>query len=112
MSLAELGHGDIEGNTFTPFHRRQTQLDAGQHLRPFHGREQLGIGGGISHDSALLDATPERAVEELRRALEATGGRRWLAAPGCSIPPATPPGTLAALRSAVESVPLPAEPRS
>jgi len=68
--------------------------------------------GGISHDGALLDATPERAVEELRRALEATGGRRWLAAPGCSIPPATPPGTLAALRSAVESVPLPAEPRS
>jgi uroporphyrinogen decarboxylase len=68
--------------------------------------------GGISHDGALLDPAPERALEEFRRALEATGGRRWLAAPGCSIPPATPPATLAALRSAAESAALSAEPRS
>jgi uroporphyrinogen-III decarboxylase len=68
--------------------------------------------GGISHDGALLDPAPERAVDEFRRALEATGGRRWLAAPGCSIPPATPPATLAALRSAAEGAPLSPEPRS
>jgi uroporphyrinogen decarboxylase len=68
--------------------------------------------GGITHDGALLDPAPERALEEFRRALDATGGRRWLAAPGCSIPPATPPATLTALRAAAEGAPLPAEPRS
>jgi uroporphyrinogen decarboxylase len=56
--------------------------------------------GGISHDDALTHADPERAVAEYRRALEATGGRRWLAAPGCSIPPATPAGVLKAVRAA------------
>jgi uroporphyrinogen-III decarboxylase len=67
--------------------------------------------GGISHDGALVESAPERAVDEFRRALEATGGRRWLAAPGCSIPPATPPATLAALRTAAESAALSAGPR-
>ena len=62
--------------------------------------------GGISHDGALVDPGPERALEEFRVALEATGGRRWLAAPGCSIPPATPPATLAALRAAADTAPL------
>jgi uroporphyrinogen decarboxylase len=62
--------------------------------------------GGISHDGALLDASPARALEEFRAALESTGGRRWLAGPGCSIPPATPPATLAALRAAAESAAL------
>ena len=65
--------------------------------------------GGISHDGALVDPGPERALEEFRVALEATGGRRWLAAPGCSIPPATPPATLAALRAAADTAPLSAE---
>jgi uroporphyrinogen decarboxylase len=56
--------------------------------------------GGISHDDSLTHPDPERAVAEYRRALEATGGRRWLAAPGCSIPPATPAGHLKAVRAA------------
>ncbi|HEY2956369.1 MAG TPA: uroporphyrinogen decarboxylase family protein [Candidatus Eisenbacteria bacterium] len=65
--------------------------------------------GGISHEGALLDAEPRRALEEFRRALEATGGRRWLAAPGCSIPPTTSAAVLHALRRAAENAPLPAE---
>ena len=65
--------------------------------------------GGISHERALLEPGPERALAEYRRALEATGGRRWLAAPGCSIPPGTAPAMLGALRSAAESLRLPAE---
>jgi hypothetical protein len=65
--------------------------------------------GGISHDGALLDPDPSCALEEYRRALAATGGRRWLAGPGCSIFPATPAAHLRALRAVAESTPLPAE---
>jgi len=57
--------------------------------------------GGISQDGALQAPTPEPALAELQRALEQTGGRRWLVAPGCSIPPTTPAATLRALRAAV-----------
>ena len=62
--------------------------------------------GGISQEDALRDADPERAVAEYRRALEQTGGRRWLVAPGCSIPPAVPAANLKAVRAAVESTRL------
>ncbi len=60
--------------------------------------------GGISHEGALLEDDPSTALAELRRAHEHTGGRRWLAAPGCSIFPHTPPANLRALRDAVESM--------
>lgn len=62
--------------------------------------------GGISHDEALLQSDPSHAVNEYERGLEQTGGRRWLVAPGCSIPPATPAGHLKAVRAAVESTRL------
>jgi uroporphyrinogen decarboxylase len=65
--------------------------------------------GGISHEETLLDPDPERAVGEFYHALEQTQGRRWLVAPGCAIPPATPAANLKAVRSAVESTPLPAK---
>jgi len=54
--------------------------------------------GGIAHEGALQDADPSAALAQYRRALEETGGRRWLAALGCSIPPTTPEATLTALR--------------
>lgn len=60
--------------------------------------------GGISHEAALLHHVSSGVLEELRRAHEQTGGRRWLAAPGCSIFPHTPPANLRALRDAVESM--------
>lgn len=63
--------------------------------------------GGISYGETLLHPDPEHAVVEFRRALEQTQGRRWLVAPGCAIPPATPAGNLKAVRSAVESTPPP-----
>jgi len=59
--------------------------------------------GGIGQDGALQQATPDAVLEEYRAAFERTGGRRWLVAPGCSIPPGTPAANLRALREAVES---------
>ncbi len=63
--------------------------------------------GGITHDDSLVRASSDEVVEEYRRALEQTKGRRWLAAPGCSIPPATPAAHLRAVRDAVDSTHLP-----
>jgi uroporphyrinogen decarboxylase len=62
--------------------------------------------GGITHDESLGRSGPEAAVAEYRRALEQTRGRRWLAAPGCSIPPATPAAVLRAVRDAVHATRL------
>jgi len=59
--------------------------------------------GGISQEGALQKPGAAEAVEEFRRGLEQTGGRRWLVAPGCSIPPGTPAGNLEAVRAAVHS---------
>jgi len=63
--------------------------------------------GGISHEDALQARSPDRVLEEFRRASEITGGRRWLAAPGCSIPPATPAANLKAVRAAADATRLP-----
>jgi uroporphyrinogen decarboxylase len=62
--------------------------------------------GGIGHETDLQRG-PEAAISAYRRALDATGGRRWMCAPGCSIPPQTPEATLAALRDEVEHAPAP-----
>jgi len=58
---------------------------------------------GISHEGALQDPDPQKVLAEFRRGLEQSGGRRWLVAPGCSIPPGTPRSNLSAVREAVEA---------
>ena len=67
---------------------------------------QGAVVGGIGHETELQRG-PEAAISAYRRAFEATGGRRWMFAPGCSIPPQTPEATLAALRDEVVHVPAP-----
>ena len=59
--------------------------------------------GGIGHE-AELQRGPEAAVAAFQHAYRETGGRRWMFAPGCSMPPDTPDATLAALRDAVDRV--------
>jgi uroporphyrinogen decarboxylase len=60
--------------------------------------------GGLSHEDALLERSPQATLEELRQGFTMTGGRRWLVAPGCSILPATPAANLRAVREAVEEM--------
>jgi uroporphyrinogen decarboxylase len=57
--------------------------------------------GGVSQENALQQATPDAVRAEVVRGYGQTGGRRWLVAPGCSIPPTTPPANLGAVRAAV-----------
>lgn len=57
--------------------------------------------GGISEKTALKNGSPAQVREEVALALEMTGGRHFLLAPGCSIPPETPAQNLDAIRSAL-----------
>jgi uroporphyrinogen decarboxylase len=60
--------------------------------------------GGISYEDALQDASPQRLRDEIARGMEQTAGRRWLIAPGCSMPPTTPAANLHAIRDAVDAL--------
>ncbi|MCL5074670.1 MAG: hypothetical protein M1136_03325 [Chloroflexi bacterium] len=58
--------------------------------------------GGIAEKITLKDGLPEVVKQEARQAIEQTAGRRFLLAPGCSVPTQTPEVNLWAMRRAVE----------
>jgi uroporphyrinogen decarboxylase len=66
-------------------------------------RTQKAVMGGISEKTTLPDGTPEDVAYEVRQALAQTNGVRLLLAPGCSIPPRTPPANLAAAATAARN---------
>lgn len=78
-------------------------------LREALARLPGAVMGGIAHEGALQERDPAAALAQYRRAFAETNGRRWLAAPGCSIPPTTPEGNLAALRDEAGRTPTPQE---
>jgi uroporphyrinogen decarboxylase len=57
--------------------------------------------GGLSQRSTLVYGPTSRIEEEVRSAIEDTGGRGLLIAPGCSVPPRVREANLAAVMSAV-----------
>jgi uroporphyrinogen decarboxylase len=61
------------------------------------------LAGGIGQDDELQAPTAERVLRQLEDGWTQTGGRRWIVAPGCSIPPATPHDNLRAIRDWVVS---------
>ena len=67
------------------------------------GRDIAGraVMGGLSQRSTLVYGPPPKIEEEARRAIEETGGRGLLLAPGCSVPPRVRESNLSALKSAV-----------
>jgi uroporphyrinogen decarboxylase len=56
--------------------------------------------GGIAV-ATLAEGTPERVATEVAEALAETGGKRFLLAAGCSIPPRTPEANLRAAPAAL-----------
>ncbi len=70
-------------------------------------RTARAVMGGVSEKTTLVDGTPEQVAAEVRAAIEQTGGERVLVAPGCSIPPRTPPANLAAAARAARGAPQP-----
>ena len=64
-------------------------------------RSGKAVMGGISEKTVLKTGEPEQVREEVMRAIEITGGRHFLLAPGCSIPPETPAKNLLAIRDSL-----------
>ena len=67
------------------------------------GREIAGraVMGGLSQRSTLVYGPASKIEDEVRAAIEDTGGRGLLIAPGCSVPPRVRDANLAALMDAV-----------
>jgi uroporphyrinogen decarboxylase len=63
-------------------------------------RSERAVMGGVSI-ATVVQGTPDRVAVEVRQALSETGGRRFLLAPGCSIPPQTPEANLLAVKGAL-----------
>jgi uroporphyrinogen decarboxylase len=67
------------------------------------GREIAGraVMGGLGQRASLLYGPPAAVEVEARNAIESTGGRGLLLAPGCSVPPRAREANLAAMAAAV-----------
>jgi uroporphyrinogen decarboxylase len=63
-------------------------------------RSEHAVMGGVGV-ATVAQGTPEKVAAEVRQALSETGGRRFLLAPGCSIPPETPEANLLAAKGAL-----------
>jgi uroporphyrinogen decarboxylase len=66
-------------------------------------RTKKAVMGGISEKTTLPDGTLEDVANAVREALMETKGVRHLLAPGCSIPPRTPPANLVAAAQAARN---------
>ncbi len=64
-------------------------------------RTERAVMGGISEKTTLPRGSAQQAADEARDAIRLTEGTRFLLAPGCSIPPATPKANLEEVARAV-----------
>ena len=67
------------------------------------GREGAGraVMGGLSQRSTLVYGPASKIEDEVRAAVEETGGRGLLVAPGCSVPPRVRDANLAAMMTGI-----------
>jgi uroporphyrinogen decarboxylase len=73
-------------------------LEGNPDLREGKMRSGKAVMGGISEKTVLKSGSPVQVEEEVAKALELTGGRHFLLAPGCSVPPETPAKNVEAIR--------------
>lgn len=81
------------------WHDRETSPSLEEGLEKFDGT----VCGGISRIDSFLLGSPKDIIEEIRLAIEITGGRRLILGTGCVLPITTPYGNIMAARQAVES---------
>lgn len=66
-------------------------------------RTDRAVMGGVSHNRTMSGDSASAVADEARSALEETGARRFLLAPGCSIDPRTPEANLRTLVEAARA---------
>jgi|SRR6266496_1853529 len=76
-------------------------LEGNPDLREGKMRSGKAVMGGISAKTTIKSGSPDQVQEEVAQALELTGSRHFLLAPGCTISPETPAKNLAAIRRAL-----------
>src|SRR5579859_6439417 len=76
-------------------------LEGNPDLREGKLRSGKAVMGGISEKTILKSGEPDQVREEVAKSLELTGGKHFLLAPGCSIPPETPAENLQAIRDSL-----------
>jgi uroporphyrinogen decarboxylase len=77
-----------------------TLKDGLARLTDGQARRERAVMGGV-RVAAVAQGTPDEVAAEVRQALSETGGRRFLLAPACSIPPQTPEANLLAVKGAL-----------
>jgi uroporphyrinogen decarboxylase len=80
------------------WHDRETSPSLEMGLAQFPGA----VCGGISRIESLTLGTPKTIQEEVRQAIEKTGGKRLILGTGCVLPLTTPFGNIMTARKAVE----------
>lgn len=80
------------------WHARETSPTLEMGLEQFPGA----VCGGISRIESLMLGSPKTIQEEVRQAIEMTGGKRLILGTGCVLPLTTPFGNIMAARKAVE----------
>jgi uroporphyrinogen decarboxylase len=78
-----------------------TTADGNPSLGDGKKRSGKAVMGGINQQATLKSGSVSQVREEVARAVEQTGGRGLLVAPGCAIAPETPSKNLVAVRSAL-----------
>jgi uroporphyrinogen decarboxylase len=67
-----------------------------------HTQLRQALVGGVDEVNTLQQGTPDQVIEQAREAIQATGGKRLLLAPGCAVRMNVPSANLRALRQAVD----------
>jgi uroporphyrinogen decarboxylase len=81
------------------WHDRETEPSLAQAL----AQTTKGLVAGIARGGAVATGGPDGAAAEVRDAIQQTGGRRLIVAPGCVVLLSSPDENLLAARAAVES---------
>jgi len=80
------------------WHDRETSPSLEEGLEIFDGT----VCGGISRIDSFLLGSPKDIIEEIRLAIEISGGRRLILGTGCVLPITTPYGNIMTARHAIE----------
>ncbi|MBV9689519.1 MAG: hypothetical protein JO202_07390 [Ktedonobacteraceae bacterium] len=76
-------------------------IEGNADLREGKRRSGKAVMGGISEKTTLKDGSPLQVQDEVGKAIELTGGRHFLLAPGCAVPPQAPTENLEAIQRAL-----------